>query len=417
MSPVSDAVPDAWDANRPAPAPKSADRMATLDWQDTLTDLIGHRTISSGNPALDCGNREAVADLAGRLESSGFDCTITPMPGRDDKVNLVARLGPAEQAGEHGLVFAGHIDTVPYDETGWDSDPFELSERDGKLYGLGSCDMKGFIAIAAGVASEYAARDLSAPISLLVSADEECGMDGARALLDAHREHGQRPGRFCVIGEPTNLVPIRQHKGIFMETVEVHGASGHSSNPALGANAIEGMYRAMSAIRELREELAERQRIAGFPVPHATLNLGAISGGDNANRIPARCRLDIDLRFLPGMTIDDLRAQLRERVDAALADSDCSVQFRELFAGTPAFETAGDSPIVTACEELTGHDTAAVDFGTEGAFYNAMGMDSVILGPGDIAQAHQPNEYLALDRVAPMQRILHGLVERFCLAE
>ena len=391
--------------------------MAALDWQDTLATLIGHRTISSGNAALDCGNRDAVDDLAARLEAVGFECSITPMPGRDDKVNLVARLGPAERAAAHGLVFAGHIDTVPYDDTGWDSDPFVLTERDDKLFGLGTCDMKGFIAIAAGVASEYAARDLAAPISLLVSADEECGMDGARALLDAHREHGHRPGRYCVIGEPTNLVPIRQHKGIFMETIEVHGASGHSSNPALGVNAIEGMYRALSAIRELRDELAERQRIAGFPVPHATLNLGAISGGDNANRIPARCRLDIDLRFLPGMTIDTLRAELRERVDAALAGSDCRIRFRELFAGTPAFETAGDSPIVTACEALTGRDATAVDFGTEGAFYNAMGMDSVILGPGDIAQAHQPNEYLALDCVAPMQRILHGLVARFCLAE
>jgi acetylornithine deacetylase len=390
--------------------------MATLDWQQTLAALVGQRTISSADPALDCGNRAAVEDLANRLESAGFDCVITPMPGRDDKVNLVARLGPAERAAEHGLVFAGHIDTVPFDDSGWDSDPFTLSERDGKLYGLGSCDMKGFLAIAAGVVSEYAAHELAAPISLLVSADEECGMDGARALLDAHREHGQRPGRLCVIGEPTNLVPIRRHKGILMDTIEVHGASGHSSNPALGANAIEGMYRALSAIRELRDDLAERQRIAGFPVPHATLNLGAIRGGDNANRIPARCRLDIDLRLLPGMAIDDLRAELRERVEAALVDSDCSVAFNALFTGTPAFETAADSPIVTACEALSGHDAAAVDFGTEGAFYNAMGMDSVVLGPGDIAQAHQPNEYLALNRVAPMQTILRGLVERFCLS-
>ncbi|MES1949307.1 acetylornithine deacetylase [Salinisphaera sp. S4-8] len=390
--------------------------MTTLDWQDTLETLIRHRTISSGDPAWDCGNRVAVEDLADRLEQAGFDCQVMPMPERDDKVNLIARLGPAEQASENGLVFAGHIDTVPFDDNGWETDPFSLTERDGKLYGLGSCDMKGFIAIAAAVASEYAARDLAAPVSLLVSADEECGMDGARALLDAHREHGQRPGRYCVIGEPTNLVPIRQHKGIFMETLEVHGASGHSSNPALGANAIEGMYRALSAIRELRDELTERQRIAGFPVPHATLNLGAISGGDNANRIPARCRLDIDLRFLPGMTAEQLRTELRERVAAALADSDCRVTFRELFTGTPAFETAGDSPIVSACEDLSGHGAAAVDFGTEGSFYNAMGMDSVVLGPGDIAQAHQPNEYLALERVAPMQRILHGLIERFCLA-
>lgn len=387
-----------------------------MDWQDTLADMIGHNTISSGDPTLDRGNREAVESLADRLDSAGFDCIITPMPERDDKCNLVARLGPAEQASEHGLVFAGHIDTVPCDAEGWDSDPFTLTERDDRLFGLGSCDMKGFIALAAGVASQYAGRTLGAPVSLLVSADEECGMDGARALLDAQQASGDRPGRYCVIGEPTGLQPIRRHKGIFMETIEVHGASGHSSNPALGANAIEAMHQAMSAIRELRDELAERQREEGFPVPHATLNLGAIRGGDNANRIPARCRLDIDLRFLPGMTIDELRSELRERVAAHLEASDCTVHFKALFEGTPAFETGAESPIVTACEQLSGNTVGAVDFGTEGAFYNRMGMDSVILGPGDIAQAHQPNEYLGMDRIAPMQMILRGLVERFCLS-
>lgn len=237
-------------------------------------------------------------------------------------------------------------------------------------------------------------------------------MDGARALLDRPRA----PGRYCVIGEPTGLVPVRRHKGILMETIEAIGASGHSSNPAFGANAIEAMYQVLGAIRALREDLAAREHQAGFPVEYATLNLGAIRGGDNANRIPARCRLDIDLRFLPGMEIESLRSELRERVEAATAGSDCRVVFRALFEGTPAFETAADSPIVTACEEFSGHPAAAVDFGTEGAFYNRMGMESVILGPGDIAQAHQPDEFLALDRIEPMQRILHGLVERFCLS-
>lgn len=388
--------------------------MPSIDWRDTLADLIAHRTISSGDPTLDCGNRPAAEQLADRLGHAGFDCRLTPLPGRDDKVNLLARLGDDSHEAGDGLVLAGHIDTVPYDAHGWHSDPFVLAERDEHLYGLGTCDMKGFLAIAAGVASEYADRQLAAPLSLLISSDEECGMDGARALLD-DPNRGAASGRYCVIGEPTGLVPIRRHKGILMETIEVRGASGHSSNPALGANAIDAMHQAMAAIRELRDDLARRERQDGFPVPHATLNLGAIRGGDNANRIPAQCRLDIDMRFLPGMTIDTLRGELRERVSAALADSDCSVSFRELFTGTPAFETAADSPLVAACEQLTGQTAGAVDFGTEGAFYNRMGMDSIILGPGDIAQAHQPDEYLALARIPPIQRILRGLIERFCL--
>lgn len=386
-----------------------------LNWRDTLTELIAENTISSADPALDRGNRQAAEALANRLETVGFDCQLQPLAERDDKVNLIARIGgSAEAAAQHGLVFAGHIDTVPHDHTGWHTDPFQLIEHDECLYGLGVSDMKGYVAIAAAIAAEYADQNLSAPITLLASTDEECGMDGALALRDGDTP---RPGRYCVIGEPTSLVPIRQHKGIFMETITVHGASGHSSNPAFGANAIEGMHRAIAALRELRDELADRQRIDAFPVPHATLNLGAIHGGDNANRIPAECRLDIDLRFLPGMTIEALRDEMRTRVSKALANSDCRVTFTPLFDGSPAFETTADSPIVTACEHFSGHNASAVDFGTEGAYYNQMGMDSVILGPGDIAQAHQPDEFLALNRIAPMQRILRGLIEQFCLPQ
>ncbi|MGN8157667.1 acetylornithine deacetylase [Salinisphaera sp. SWV1] len=384
--------------------------MPALNWRDVLAELVAEPTMSSDDPTLDRGNRRAAERLAARLDDFGFDCDIHPIGEREDKVNLIARLGPTERRSESGLVFAGHLDTVPYDDTGWDSDPFALTERDNRLYGLGTTDMKGFVALAAGVATEYADQPLEAPLSLVVTADEECGMDGARALAD----NGIAAGRYCVIGEPTSLVPIRQHKGIFMETIETIGASGHSSNPAHGANAIEAMHLAISAIRALRDELAGRDPADGFPVPHATLNLGTVRGGDAANRIPARCRLDIDLRFLPGDSIDDLRESLRSRVRAALAQSDCEVRFSALFAGTPALETPPDSPIVTACEELTGHEAAAVDFGTEGAFYNAIGMETVILGPGDIALAHQPNEYLALSRVAPMQSILRSLVQRFC---
>jgi len=384
-----------------------------LDWRETLAALIAENSISSGDATFDHGNRGAAEGLAERLDGAGFDCDMQPLPGRDDKVNLSARIGgSAEAAAEHGLVLAGHIDTVPYDAGRWTSDPFVLTERDDKLYGLGVTDMKGFVALAADAAAEYVGRELKAPITLLASADEECGMDGARALLD---RDAPRPGRHCLIGEPTGLTPIHRHKGILLESIITHGASGHSSNPAHGANAIDAMHRAISAIHALRDELTGTANEADFPVPHATISIGAIHGGDSANRIPAECRLDMDLRFLPGMTIDGLRDELYARIRKALAGSDCSVTCRALFTGTPAFETAADAAIVKACEQLSGKAAGAVDFGTEGSFYNQMGMESVILGPGDIAQAHQPDEYLGLERIEPTQRILHGLIGQFCL--
>lgn len=380
-----------------------------IDFRNLLSHLISTPSVSSADAVLDTGNRPVAEVLASALNATGFCCELQPLPGNTDKVNLVATLGP-RQATE-GLVLAGHLDTVPCDEQGWDSDPFTLDERDGKLYGLGVSDMKGFLALAAETAAAWQDTRLSQPLTILATADEECGMDGARAFLDA----GVRPGRHVVIGEPTGLIPIRQHKGILMESIVVNGASGHSSNPAYGVNAIEGMRRVLNALADYREALQQGDGASDFPVPHSTLNLGVLQGGDNPNRIPASCELQIDLRFTPASNIDSQRTAIRQRVADALADSQCRFEFKPLFIGTPAFETAASAPIVTACEQLTGHAAQAVDFGTEGAFFNQLGMDTVILGPGDISVAHQPNEYLGLERIEPMRKILHGLIQRFCL--
>ncbi|MDT0634182.1 acetylornithine deacetylase [Spectribacter hydrogenoxidans] len=379
------------------------------DFPELLAALVGTPSISCADPAIDMGNRAAAECLGGWLEDLGFDCRCLPVGPRDDKVNLIATLGDAE-AGD-GLALAGHLDTVPYDDNGWDSDPFTLTRRDSRYYGLGTTDMKGFLALAADVARDYRATDLTRPLVILASADEECGMDGARALRDA----GHRPARHAVIGEPTGLVPIRRHKGILMEAIRVTGHAGHSSNPAFGVNAIDGMRQVLNAVCRFRDELATRAPAPGFPVDHATLNTGVIHGGDSPNRIPARCELQVDLRFPPGFDIAPLRDELRAVAHEALAESDCGIEFEELFTGTPAMETAADAEIVRAAEQLTGRTAAAVDFGTEGSFYNALGMDTVILGPGDIDQAHQPNEFLGMDRIDPMRDILHGLIGRFCL--
>lgn len=382
----------------------------TLDFETLLAELVATPSVSSADPALDMGNSAAVACLANPLADAGFECDLLAVGGRPEKKNLIARIGGDS---DEGLVLAGHLDTVPFDESGWDSYPFKLSKRDDRYYGLGTSDMKGFLALAAEVAGEYTGHRLQQPLVILASAEEECGMDGARQLADEE----PRPGRHVLIGEPTGLRPIRQHKGILMEAIRVTGRAGHSSNPALGINSIEGMQAVLTAVLAFRDELRERATASGFPVPHATLNPGTIRGGDNPNRIPASCELQVDLRFPPGFDIATLREELRQRAREALAGSDCRIEFRALFEGTPAMDTPAEAPLVTAAEELTGAPARAVDFGTEGPFYNRMGMESVILGPGDIECAHQPNEYLPLDRIEPMRRILHSLIERFCLPD
>lgn len=370
-------------------------------------ELVRQPSMSSENTPFDVSNQAVVERLAQWLDGLGLDCEVLPVPQRPGKFNLIATLGK----GPGGLVLSGHSDTVPYDHAGWSSDPFTLTERDGRLFGLGICDMKGFLAMAVQIAAEFASAKLKQPLIVLATADEERSMDGVRALLAA----GRPKARYAVIGEPTGLNPVRLHKGIFMDSFHVHGRASHSSRPDLGSNAIEGMHRVQTALIAFREELKQRGGPASFALAHPTLNLGCIHGGDSANRIPAACELQVDLRYPPGYDGDALREELRTRVTASLRGSEWSCECQTLFDGVPAFETAAGSALVSACERLTNHAAGAVDFATEGEFLNQLGMDTVILGPGSIEQAHQPDEFLALDRIEPMMNTLRGLVRQFCL--
>ncbi len=381
--------------------------MSAPDLQQMLRQLIAAPSVSSVNPTWDQSNVLVIDRLAGWLESSGFTVEKLPLPGHPGKFNLVGTLG----SGPDGLVLAGHTDTVPFDEACWQSDPFSLSERDGRLYGLGTSDMKGFFALVLEAIRGLDPKQLKHPLVILATADEESSMCGAQALVDMQR----RLGRHAVIGEPTGLRPVRMHKGIAMESIRLSGRSGHSSDPELGTSALEGMHRVLGEILRWREELQGRYRNPLFKVPVPTINLGHIHGGDNPNRICAHCELQIDIRPLPGMALDDLRAEMAQRLGQLLQGSGLELEIVRLFDGIPAVETPASAPIVRAAEQLTGHSAEAVDFGTEAPYFNAMGMQTLVLGPGDIDQAHQPDEYLALDRIPPYVELLRGLIRRFCL--
>lgn len=377
----------------------------------TLLDMFGRLvatpSVSSVNPRFDQGNRAVIELLAEWLEGLGFAIEILPLAGHKDKADLIATLG----RGPGGLVLAGHTDTVPYDQGRWRHDPFVLSEDHERLYGLGASDMKGFFALALETARRYQARDLHQPLIVLATADEESSMDGARQLVAT----GRPRGRYAVIGEPTGLKPVRMHKGIMMEAIRLLGRSGHSSDPALGASALEGMHRVIAALLAWRAELQTDHRNPAFKVAVPTLNLGHIHGGDNPNRICGECELHIDLRPLPGMALDELRAELNARVRRAVEGSGVSAEVTPLFCGTEALETDAASPLVRTAETLTGHPAGTVSFSTEGPYLQQLGMDTLILGPGDIEQAHQPDEYLPVDRLRPALELLQRLIERFCL--
>ncbi len=378
-----------------------------------ISELIAIPSVSCVNQAQDQSNQAVIERLANWCNDLGFNTEILPVPNHPGKFNLVATLG----SGDGGLVLAGHTDTVPYDAGRWQNDPFRLTEADNRLYGLGTADMKAFFALALTAAAPFSpllskgGEFLRQPLIILATADEESTMSGARALVAA----GHPKARYAVIGEPTGLRPVRMHKGIFMEAIRLRGQSGHSSDPSLGNNALEGIYQVIGELLKWRKQLQATHVNPLFHVPVPTMNLGHLHGGDNPNRICADCELQLDLRPLPGMDMEELRAVLRQRVQQVLEGSGLEIEFVPLSEGTPAMETSAQTEIVQVAERLTKHTASAVAFGTEAPYLTALGMDTIVLGPGDIAQAHQPDEFIALNRLQPMIDVLTQLIRHFCL--
>ena len=374
---------------------------------ESLEQLIALPSISCTRPALDQGNRKVVDLLAGWLDDLGFNTQIQPLSADGSKANLIATAG----SGDNGLVLAGHTDTVPCDEHRWTSDPFKLTEVDNRLFGLGTADMKSFFALVIEAIRDLDLARLQRPLIILATADEETSMNGARALNAGHLSNA----RFALIGEPTGLRPVRMHKGMMMEAIRLTGLSGHSSNPALGNSALEAMHRVMTELLEWRKQLQNTYNNPLFDIPVPTMNLGHIHGGDNPNRICGHCELQIDIRPLPGMVLADLRHELELRLQQTLAGSGISCETEALLEGVPAVETPADSELVKIVERLTATSSEAVAFSTEAPFYNSMGMDSVVLGPGHINQAHQPDEYLEAGQIAPAIQLIRKLVHHFCM--
>lgn len=369
-----------------------------------LRQLIACNSISSPSPDIDQGNRELIDILANWLDELGFDIEIMPLED-PRKANLIATLG----SGPGGLVLAGHTDTVPCDEELWQQSPFQLAERHNKLYGLGICDMKSFFALAIEAVKPLLDKTPEQPLIILATADEESSMAGAKALV----ESGRPRARYALIGEPTGLKPIATHKGIVIERLVIQGKSGHSSNPALGANALLTMHDALSELRALQAEFKERYHNPLFEVDYPTLNLGHIHGGDNPNRICGHCELDFEIRPLPGMDIDELHQQLEQRLLVLGSDEGTDLSLQHLVS-VPPFACPGQSELLRYCEQLTGHGAGAVAFATEAPYLQELGMDVLVMGPGDIDQAHQPNEYLATRRLQPMTDYLSQLINHYC---
>jgi acetylornithine deacetylase len=305
------------------------------------------------------------------------------------------------------LALVGHTDTVPFDPA-W-AEALTLTERDGKLYGRGACDTKGFIAAALAALEGVNVERLTRPLALVLTADEEVGCLGAKRLAEAKPFRA----RHAVVGEPTSLRPMRAGKGYCLAEVTVRGREGHSAYPHLGASAIMRAARLVNRIEAVSEELKGDAHEA-FDPPHTTLNVGVIQGGTAKNVIAGECRFTLEWRPVPGQP-PGLVADLVRREVARLREHDrgfdCEVSVTRLDAGA---ETREDAPLVKALEELTWRSAGTVSFGTEAPQMAELGADAVVFGPGDIRVAHRTGEFVPAAELRECARILRRTIERFC---
>lgn len=370
---------------------------------EVYSGLISTSSISSTDPKWDEGNEKVIEKLAGWLQSLGFEVNVIPVA--KGKHNLVAKKG----SGEGGLLLSGHSDTVPFDEGRWNFNPHELTQANNRFYGLGTADMKGFFAFIIEAVKKVDWSKQKKPLYILATCDEETTMLGARHFT----ENTSIKPDYCIIGEPTSLIPVRGHKGHVANAIRITGKSGHSSNPALGVNAIEIMYEVLYALMKLRDRLVKEYHHPGFEIPHPTLNLGHIHGGDSPNRICGCCELHYDVRPLPGISLDGLDNMLRTALTEVEAKWPGRIEITPLHDAIPGYECQHDHPFVAGMSELCHHPAETVNYCTEAPFLQEV-CPTLVMGPGSIDQAHQPDEYLAFEFIDPTIRILSDAMVRYC---
>ncbi|MBB4122887.1 acetylornithine deacetylase [Martelella radicis] len=377
--------------------------------RDILADLIAFPSVSSTS------NLPVIAYIADRLADVGARVEIfTDETGT--KANLFASLGP-DVAG--GLMLSGHTDVVPVDEHMWMSDPFELAERDGRFYGRGTCDMKGFIACCLARREQLAAVAEKRPIHFAFTHDEEVGCIGAKNLVEHLKDRDIRPG-LAIVGEPTLMRVIEGHKGCCEYTVTFTGRSGHSSAPDAGVNAVEYAARYISRLLELRDGLIARAPVGSrYEPPYATLNVGGLEGGMSHNVIAPRAVLKWETRPVVAEDLGYVKQEIAEYCRTKLLPEmrrhtpEAGIETEVIGEAAALFPKDANSARDLAFA-LTGENRAdVVPFGTEAGFFQEIGMDVVVCGPGSIDQAHKPDEFISAEQLSQCLAMLDRLAERW----
>jgi len=375
---------------------------------ELLARLVGFPTVSRDS------NLALIAFIQDHLAGYGVESELFHNVERT-KANLFATIGPRDRG---GVVLSGHTDVVPVEGQDWTLDPFRLVEKEGRLYGRGTADMKGFIACVLAAIPAFLAGPLTLPLHLAFSYDEEVGCLGVRPMLAELAKRPHRP-RICLIGEPTGLKPVLGHKGKLAMRCRVKGAACHSAYAPLGVNAIEYAARLISRLGEIGYGLTQPELCdPRFDPPYSTVQTGVIRGGRALNIVPAECEFDFEVRPIPGFNPQEVPDQLKSFAEEKLLPKmraiqpDTDIQLQRLNA-YPALATSEDSEAAHLLSLLTGSsDFGTVAFGSEGGLFNQIGIPTVICGPGSMDQGHKPDEFLSSQQLADCDAMLGRLAKQ-----
>jgi len=368
--------------------------------------LVGFNTVSANS------NLALIHCIRDELARLGVKSRLSYNADRT-KANLFATLGEGKPA---GIILSGHTDTVPWDGQDWSVDPLGGVVRDGRLYGRGSADMKGFIATAVAHAELFLHSQAPFAIHLAFSFDEEVGCFGVKELIADLREAGIAP-LACIVGEPTSMVPAIAHKGVYRYRCCVRGKEAHSSLTPRSVNAIEMAARLVGKVRDMAEAFErEETRYAGFDVPFSTASVGQFHGGIADNVVPVDAEFRYEFRDLPTADARAMQEQVvayARALEPAMQQVAPDAGFRfETICEIPSFLGSADDAVTRLAQRLAGEQrTTQVAFGTEAGLFKHAGIRTVVCGPGSIEQAHQPDEYVSLEQLARCQAFMEGLAK------
>ena len=389
----------------------SGNKMDTQRW---LERLISFNTISSNS------NMELIEALAAWFAKHQIKTHLIQEPTKL-KANLLATIPAQDGQTEGGIMLAGHTDVVPVAGQFWDSDPFVAIEEEGKIYGRGSCDMKGFIAVLLSLVPSFKKLPLIKPIHFAFTYDEEVGCIGAEYLVEYLQKISLQP-EGCIVGEPSSMKPIIGEKSRRVYHCQVQGWPAHSSLAAQGCNAIEYASKLITYITKLSKYIKEKGPLdADFDFPFTTISPNIISGGFASNVIPGTCEFLLEIRYLPQFPLENLHSQIENYINEKLVPEmrkkfpKAAIYLKQI-SDAPGFNALEDAPLTHLVRTVTGiKKRLKVSYSTEAGIFQDVGIPTIICGPGDIEQAHQPNEFISIEQLKLCESVLKNIINLFCM--